>query len=331
MKLLKKIGSLLGSKKTKGRRGSAFAEKLKQQPSYRASQLGAEPGKKTFLEKLKWRVRKRQQQKSISSAQRGEGRAWKSPLLRSLLLAVSLSAGYLVLVGPLHRLLEEYRYFQIQEIAISGCRVTTPAVLKKFAGINYQLNMLTLDPEVIQQRLQSHPWISQAKIRRIWPDGLAVSVQEYRPEAIIVQGEGKSFYYLDKDGEIFAPVGLGQELDYPVVTGLDGVGNSEEKGRMLAEVLSFLSLAQRNNPNLPAQNVSEIHLTGDGELILYLVKHPFPIYFGKGNVKRKYYQLRKVLEVLYQKRKGGPLIEKVAYIRMDYQENKVLVARNSTG
>lgn len=331
MKLLKKISALLESKK-KGRGSfSVFAEKMKQEPCYRASQLGFGAGKKTFLEKLKDRIRQRKPAGIVKTDRRREGANRRRFLLLSLVSTVTLLGVYLVLAGPLEGYLENCHYFQIRKIEISGCRVTTPAVLKKFAEINYQMNMLTLDPEVIQQRLQDHPWISLAKIRRIWPDELAVSVNEYSPEALVVQGKEKGFYYLDKSGKIFAPVVQGMALDFPVVTGLDTVEESEGKKEVLARAMSFLRLAQRNNPNLPAQNVSEIHLTGEGEMILYLVKHPFPIYFGEGDIKRKYYQLCKVLEVLYQKKKGGALIQKVAYIRMDYQENKVLVAQSSTG
>ncbi len=329
MKLLEKIGLLLGGK----RKGSvtAFAEKMKQQPCYRASHLGAKAGKKTFREKLKSCFEQRKKHETVTPVQGGERGGWKRLLLFSLVLTVTFMGGYFVLVGPLQGFLGNYRYFQIRKIEISGCRVTTPAVLRKFAGINYQMNMLTLDPEAIQQRLQEHPWVSLAKIRRIWPAGLVVSVNEYRPEALVVQGKEQSFYYLDKSGKIFAPAVQGMALDFPVITGLDTVEGKEEKEQLLDKAILFLRFAQINNPNLPAQNVSEVHLTAEGEMILYLVKHPFPIYFGKGDIKRKYYQLCKVLEVLYQKKKGGALIEKVAYIRMDYQENKVLVAQSNTG
>lgn len=330
MKLLKKIDSLLKNKKKGRGTFSAFAEKMQQEPCYRASQLRGEAGRTTFREKLKGWFRHRKPHEAVRVERRG-GKTGRRLLFCSLVMTVTLLGGYLLLAGPLQGFLENSRYFQIRKIEISGCRVTTPDVLRKYAGISYQMNMLTLDPEAIQQRLQSHPWVSQAQIRRIWPNEIAVSIIEYRPEALVVQGKGNDFYYLDKSGKIFAPVVQGMALDFPVVTGIDTLQEGEEKEQVLARAISFLRLAQINNPNLPAQNVSEIHLTDEGEIILYLVKHPFPIYFGKGDIKRKYYQLCKVLEVLYQKKKGGALIENVAYIRMDYQENKVLVAQSSAG
>lgn len=331
MKLLEEIGSLLGRKRKRKGTVSVFAEKMKHQPGYRASQVGVRAGKKTFLEKWGSYLRRRKQPGVVPPVRGREIEGWRRLMLLSLVLTVTVSGGYLILAGPIQNFVENWRYFQIRKIEISGCRVTTPAMLRKFAGINYQMNMLTLDPEAIEQRLQSHPWVSLAGIRRIWPAELAVSINEYRPEALVVQGEEKGFYYIDKKGKIFAPVVRGMALDFPVITGLDRVEQSEEKKQLLDQAILFLRFAQINNPNLPAQNVSELHFTAEGEMILYLVKYPFPIYLGKGDMKRKYYQLWKVLEVLYQKKKGGPLIEKVAYIRMDYQKNKVLVARSSAG
>jgi cell division protein FtsQ len=224
-----------------------------------------------------------------------------------------------------------WKYFRIHEIEINGCVMTDPATLRRFADISYEMNMLTIDREEMQQRLEEHPWIARATVRRIWPDGLTIGVTEYRPQALVLQEGAKGFEYFDKKGTVFAEVNSGQEIDLPVITGLDTFDTESEKKELLATAAEFLRLAGRNNPNLPAQNVSEIHFSNGGELTLYLVEHPFPIYFGRGEVKRKYYQLRKVLEVLYRKRKGRAMIEKVAYIRMDYQKNKVLVAKRHAG
>ena len=237
----------------------------------------------------------------------------------------------MLVTGPMQKLYGNIKYFRIQEIEVSGCVKTNPVSLRRFADISYEMNMLTIDPEEIQDRLEEHPWIKAASVRRIWPDAITVKINEYRPQALVVQ-EGKGeFEYLDRKGNIFAAVRPGQEMDFPVITGLDTFDTDTEKKELLGTAISFLKLAGRNNPNLPSQNVSEIHFSSQGELILYLVEYPFPIYFGKGEIRRKYYQLRKVLEVLYRKKKGNAIIDNVAYIRMDYQKNKVLVAQRQAG
>jgi cell division protein FtsQ len=324
-----KIRSLLGRKGKKGSGAFALFRKFNQQ-NYQAMHLGGAARKKSLRGKWQTEREGRRQQRTVPiSVQDAENQ--RSLFKLVLLTGVILFGGYLFLVGPMQTMFAHLQYFRIHEIEISGCVVTNAKGLRKFADISYEMNMLTLDPKAMQERLEGHPWVEQAEIRRIWPDRLAVFVREHRPWALVVQDGEKGLKYLDRKGTLFAAVAPGQELDFPVITGLDAFDTETEKEQILAAVTSFLRLAGRNNPNLPAQNVSEIHFNGDNELILYLVEQPFPIYFGKGDIKRKYYQLRKVLEVLYRKRKGRAMIENVAYIRMDYQENKVLVARSHAG
>ena len=326
MGALQKIKLLLGRGQKKQGSITAYSRKMQKQPRYTAKYVGAEAGKKSLKEKLL-----RRRDKKNASRQGRLVKVFRNVLLTGIALVAFAWTGQQILMGPLQGIFDNWEYFRIQKIEITGCRATSSAELKELAGISYQLNMLTLDPVELKERLQKHPWVAKASIQRVWPDGLVVRVKENRPEALIVCGETNSFFYLNRKGQIFTAVMQGQELDFPVITGLDTIEGSSQKEEMLADVLLFLKLTKRNNPNLPVQNISEIHLTEDGELIVYLVKHPFPIYFGKGKISNKYVQLWKVLEVLYQKRRGGSLIEKVAYIRMDYQDNKVLVARSSTG
>ncbi len=331
MILLRKIKMLLGGKKKHVGTIAAYSERLQKQPRYKAKYPGAESGRKSFRSRFATRrgIKAAGQQSSSFSAQLGTT-FWRRLLLCIVLAVVLGFAGKQLQLSPLQGFFDQWAYFRIQTIEMPGCHITDPAELKKIGGIHYQLNMLTLDPAVMQKRLQEHPWVSGVKIQRIWPDTLVVTVSEHRPEALIVCGEENKFSYVNRKGEIFAAVRQGQELDFPVITGLETVQGSR-KDEMLVDAMRFLQLTRRNNSNLPGQDVSEVHLTENGELIVYLVRYPFPIYFGQGNVKRKYTQLWKVLKVLYQKSRSGSLIEKVAYIRMDYQDNKVLVARSSTG
>ena len=99
----------------------------------------------------------------------------------------------------------------------------------------------------------------------------------------------------------------------------------------MKEPLDLLRLAGTNNPNLPVQSISELHLDDEEGLVLYLVEHPFPIFFGEGDVRKKYVRLRKVLEMLYKPRRTGMDIGRVAYIKMDYLKDKVIVCYDESG
>ena len=94
----------------------------------------------------------------------------------------------------------------------------------------------------------------------------------------------------------------------------------------LHEALLFLKYASRGDALLPKQNVSEVHVTDEGNIIVFLVDRPFPIYLGKGNIRTKYYRLAKVLHKLYKRH----LFAETTYIRMDYAVNKVLVGKTES-
>lgn len=257
--------------------------------------------------------------------------AKKKVCLATLLLAFSVVC-YLV-SGPVVNMAASLDYFKITKIEVSGCDKTTPAELKELGGVRYQQSLVDVDLEALTAKLKGHKWISDVVVTRAWPDELFIAVTEYTPQAIInLVDEGqKRFYYLDKKGVPFSPVFPGQDVDYPVITGLDEVKSASGHEEVLGEILAFLKLARRNNPNLPAQSISEIHVDAVEGLVIYLVEHPFPIYFGRGEVRGKYIKLWKVLENLYRRDKYGKQIEQIAYIRMDYQKNKVLVAQSGSG
>jgi hypothetical protein len=140
------------------------------------------------------------------------------------------------------------------------------------------------------------------------------------------EGNGsQSLYYVDQGGTIFAPVESGQDTDFPVITGMNlpeeprGFNLSEG---VAADAVQFLRLTAQGNPILPMQALSEIQISRDKGIIVYLAERPFPIYIGYGKIKTRYYQLVRLLERLYRKEK----IEYIREIRMDYQTDRILVA-----
>ena len=326
--MIEKLKKTLAGKRAKKQSGSVFSQRV-QQSGYKPPHIGAETRKKPFWER--WQTARKKMQQSPRLSRKEQPRKLL-PFIGGAVAVCGIVGGlYLLVSGPLQNAFDTLRYFRIHEIDISGCRTIDDEELRKFAGISYELNMLSLDPDMIQERLVQHPWIKTATVKRVWPDGLEVTVREHKPQALLAEQNGKQWRYVSSSGVVFASPEQGQEVDFPVITGFDTIPDRDLRQKLLGEANLFLRLAERNNPNLPAQNVSEIHFSDEGEMVLYLVEHPFPIYFGKGEVKRKYSQLRRVLEVLYRKSKGRAAIENVAYIRMDYQKDKVLVARHEKG
>jgi len=171
------------------------------------------------------------------------------------------------------------------------------------------------------------------EIVKKWPDKVVLRVQEYEPHALtVVSVDGTpQLHYMDREGEPFVKAEAGMDFDFPVITGLEVLDNETDRKAYLDDALHFLKLIRANNPNLPAQSVSEIHIDPLEGLIIHMVEYPFPVFFGDGDVRKKYIRLRKVLEVLYKPRKKGMEIAQVTYIRMDYLHDKVIVGYSESG
>ncbi len=231
-------------------------------------------------------------------------------------------------------LLEDIDYFRITQVRVQGAVNSTADEIRSASGVKVSSSLFSVDAGTVETSIRrENMWVDQVTVSRQWPDTLVLQVKEFKPYAMITVGghERAQLYYLDKSGSPFIKTGFGMDLDYPVITGLeeaDDLGTVPEK---IKAPLDLLRLAGTNNPNLPVQSISELHVDEREGLILYLVEHPFPIFMGDGDMKKKYLRLRKVMEMLYKPKKTGMDIGRVAYIKMDYLEDKVIVGYGESG
>ncbi|WP_136805106.1 cell division protein FtsQ/DivIB [Desulfosediminicola flagellatus] len=292
--------------------------------------------KKNFLSRFKVSLPKKRKvevESYISQSQLGLSKKLKAvPVIFVVVIAVSIFA----LDGPgyLGRKCENISTFKVRNIDIVGCESTSEKRLRPLAGITiYQTSLMGLDGESIESRIEQDPWVSKAEVTRDWPSTIVIKVVEHQPVALLNKSETTEpkLYYIDKKGVPFLEVKPGNDVDFPVITGLDKIEDVREREEIFSDIYTFLRLVRRNNPNLPAQSVSEIHVNENSEMVVYLVDYTFPIFFGRGQISDKYTRLVRVLDVLYREKKKGMLLSGVEYIRMDYLKDKVLVAQSESG
>ncbi len=240
--------------------------------------------------------------------------------------------GWHLAVFGLHKV-EDYlatvRVLPVEHLEISGNSiVSTQKIISVAQIVEHKTTMLGVSEKKIRQRLKAVPWIRSVRVKRNWPASVVIEVEEEKPLALLVKEgkEGQKLYYIDRDRRAFLPIVSGGWLDFPVITGISAVKDDNIREKALAEALDFLCKVKRNNPYLPLQSISEIHCTEKGELVVYMVEYPFPVFFGRGNIGQKYQRLIQVLKPLYKRRHGRKKIETVSYIQMEYLEDKVLVA-----
>lgn len=291
--------------------------------------------KRNILRKLNvyWRKRKTASLQSYNEADKGN--RWRRKFV--LVICLAASVGLFIKIDGISYvsgIFKNLDYFRISSITINGCVKASPVKVRSSSGIQVSSSLLTVDSAAVAQAIKAeNKWVETVDVIKQWPDKVVLQIGEFVPYALLAVGveEHASLFYLDQKGEAFAPVEGGMELDYPVITGLEQVTDSVKRAELLTESLHFLRLVRGNDPNLPAQSVSEIHLSSDKGMIVHLVEHPFPIFYGSGEVRKRYIRLKKVLEVLYRPRKTGMDIARVTYIKMDYLTNKVIVGYRDSG
>jgi cell division septal protein FtsQ len=270
----------------------------------------------------------------IKSMKNPKGPRSTSGLKHKLLIRVMVLFLLIVVLGfgskHLYQKLCGCDFFQITALKIDGNRMTSKEQITALSRVDIHSNLLAINANQIKLLLESHPWIAEADVIRDWPNRLLIQVKEKTPVALLNRETGQ--FYLDIRGKIIAAASPSQELDFPVITGLENFPfNTTESAQIpesLHNAIILLKLANRNNPLLPVQNISEIHIAERGELILYLLDRPFPIFLGTdGKISTRYYRLVKVLKDLYKTRE----FSEVTYIRLDYQKDTILVGKITTG
>jgi cell division septal protein FtsQ len=247
----------------------------------------------------------------------------------SLLLFLLIGGGRIILNN-----FESLPFYQVSEIVFSGLDIVSEGNLQDASGIIlHQTSLIGLNCSRVVEQLISLPWVARAEVTRNWPSTIEISIVEHVPVALLhsKKSNGAQLQYIDKKGLPFLKVRPGSDIDFPIITGLTEINEPSLREKALAEVLIFLKRVKGNNPHLPAQSVSEIHVNRDGEMVVYLVEYPFPIFFGSSNTSKKYSRLVQVLKALYKKQKGKGAISQVEYIQMDYLIDKVLVAQSESG
>ncbi len=109
--------------------------------------------------------------------------------------------------------------FAVHRVEFAGLeRVDDAAVGRIVADLEGQ-NIVLAPLETYEARLESHPRIADARLRRVFPDRIAVEVTEREPVALVFTD---TFYEVDRDGMVMPPDDTTPLLDLPVISGLAG-------------------------------------------------------------------------------------------------------------
>ena len=245
------------------------------------------------------KLNKRQKLKSNRRKQEKQPRDWKQLFHRLLRIGIASGSGFLLASGALLtvQMLLESGYFGVKLVRVEQqVRVSEGDILDA-SDIKLGDSLFDLELHMIGRKIEEHPWIARAEVERSFPDQVVIRVVERQARAII---DLDYLYYVDREGVAFKMLESGDELDYPVITGIDRqylLDHPDQTQNSLDLALSLMDqLEQRKLFNL--DDVSEIHFDQQEGLIIYTRIGGVPVRMGKENFYAKLDRFEAIYEDL---------------------------------
>ncbi len=175
-------------------------------------------------------------------------------------------------------------FFSVQNISVEGNRRLREAAIEGVIRREFPANILRIDLQKLQERIEAEAWVRRVELRRVLPSGMVVYVQERIPSVIAeIQGE---MYITDNEGILLDGYSQSyQGLDVPVFRGLLG-HNPEEYALRQEENSARIGLGLRVLSDLAegaaglTHRISELDLSDAANVRLMMVDDTSEIMLG---------------------------------------------------
>jgi cell division protein FtsQ len=108
-------------------------------------------------------------------------------------------------------------HFSVRAVAILGNAHASDEEILTLAGVLSGTNLLTLDTEEVERRVEKHPWVRDAEVEADLPDRLTIRVSERRPMAVASLPQ---LHMVDDRGVVFKRISSEEVGDLPIITGV---------------------------------------------------------------------------------------------------------------
>jgi cell division septal protein FtsQ len=150
-------------------------------------------------------------------------------------------------------------FFRVKKVEVEGYRKISREALLSLITVEGMPNLFRVRLREVAKRVESHPWIDQVQVRKIFPDKLLIQVEERKPIAIL---QLEDLYYIDQKGVIFSRAGDRDEYNYPFLTGLTRdvlEKDPAEANLLIAKALELLGMVAKERVS-PLEEISEVHM-----------------------------------------------------------------------
>lgn len=169
---------------------------------------------------------------------------------------------FVVLAGFFFGLTKGYLYlvscddFAVKKIEVACRRDFVGRDIRALLDSSKFGNLLLLDIRALQDRIESHRWVKEARLRKVFPSSLKVELTEREPVALLKIGG--SFLMIDEEGVGLESLAAREDVNLPLLLDRSFFQNRyREKIALARRCLSALTPEQR--PELEALDLSENH------------------------------------------------------------------------
>jgi cell division protein FtsQ len=250
------------------------------------------------------------------------GRSW--PFYRRALVWAAVAVAGFAAAGVAARFLlysPQVLLLKPDQVEITGNHIVNrEAVLQQFARDRGH-SVLAIPLDTRRSALEELPWIESASVQRILPNRIRVEVTERIPIAFL--RNGTELALIDAHGVILDRP-RGEDLQFPIVTGLPENLPREERGKRMQTYLEFIKNIDLVRAG-SSDRVSEIDMANSKDLRAVMTGIAGPndsqavtIQFGQGDFAAKY---RMVIENFAQWQAGNG---RVRSIDLQYSRQVIL-------
>lgn len=206
-------------------------------------------------------------------------------------------------------------YLKLEYIQISGVDDEIKDELIEISGLNEDMSLLAINPNHIKARMEKHPWVRSVQMEKRFPHTLIVKAEKESPSALVVFDR---LYYINRWGTVFKEVEQGDDIDYPVITGVSKT--SDNAGEKLAMASAMLEAFESETGWLSLDEISEIHINDGGDALIYSMSLPVAVRMGADDLEQGKSRLKKLVKHL----QGSDMINTVKVIDMNYLDGAVV-------
>jgi len=215
----------------------------------------------------------------------------------------------------LYKYLISSPYIKLKEIQITGVDDGIKRELIKMSGLNDDLCLLTINPNEIKAKMERHPWIRSVELEKRFPHTLIIKAEKQSPSALVAFDK---LFYMNRWGKVFKELEKGDDMDYPVITGISKA--QDDVNEKLTLAAGILDLFASETGVWAVSDISEIHVNDGGDALIYSTSSHFVVRMGGENLEEEKSKLKQLVK--YLQNTGG--IDTVKVIDMNYHDGAVV-------